>query len=279
MEMVTSPNSGLLLLSGVYVDEILESCDLLCVEAYERIGLSQLRKPVSNCLLLIHKFWLSRPDIKVYHDGFTWESAFCRTLVGDLILDEYPVDRLSAYGRTRLQCDFRKLFADLEVLERLLNRLGLETDANLNLDFADDISSAENLERNRRRKQVKKTRLASDFIAADINDVGNGGKFQSHLASGLLVLGELFESLVGMMENQAFFITKSGYIGIGPLKTQPGDQVWVFHGGNVPFVMRRTGEEKRDCPQLRLVGDAYVQGIMDGEIMDDKPLMQPVCVH
>ena len=279
MEMATCSNNESLLLSGVYVDEILESCKLLCVEAYEHVGLFQCRKPISDCLLLMQKFWLSRPDIKVYHDGFTWESALCRTLVGDLIMDEYPVDRLSSYGRASLLYDFNKLFAELGVLERLLNGLGLEIDANLNMDFADDISSAEDLERGRRRNQVKKTRLANDAIAADISDVGKEGRFQSQLASELLALGELFESLVGMIENQAFFITKSGYIGIGPLRTQPGDQVWVFQGGNVPFVMRNIEEDKRDCPQLTLVGDAYVQSIMDGEIMEDEPLVQTVHVH
>ena len=277
--MVTSPNNKSLSLSGVYVDEILESCELLRVKAYEHVGLFQLHKPTSGCLLLMHKFRSSRPDIKAYRDGSTWESAFCRTLVGDLIMDEYPVGRLGAYGRTRLRRDFSKLFADLGVVERLLNGLGLDIDADLNLDFADDISSAEDLERTQMRNQVKKTRLANDAIAADINDVNNKAKFKSHLASDLLAFGELFESLVGMMENQTFFITKSGYIGIGPLKTQPGDQVWVFHGGNVPFVMRNIKEDKEDYPQLTLVGDAYVQGIMDGETMEGEPLVQIVCVH
>jgi hypothetical protein len=88
---------------------------------------------------------------------------------------------------------------------------------------------------------------------------------------------DLYESLVGMMENQTFFITKSGYIGIGPPDTSPGDRVWVFKGGNVPFVMRDAGAEGKDQPQLTLVGDAYVHEIMDGEAMDNQSQMQ--CVH
>lgn len=91
------------------------------------------------------------------------------------------------------------------------------------------------------------------------------------------VFVDLYESLVGMMENQTFFITKSGYIGIGPPDTSARDQVWVFKGGNVPFVMRGAGVERKEQPQLILVGDAYVHGIMDGEAMESQSQMQ--CVH
>jgi hypothetical protein len=70
-----------------------------------------------------------------------------------------------------------------------------------------------------------------------------------------------------MVLNNAFFITKSGYLGIGPPDTQLGDQVWIFHGGKVPFVMRSATEygDSYGHDKLLLVGDAYVHGIMDGE--------------
>jgi hypothetical protein len=75
-----------------------------------------------------------------------------------------------------------------------------------------------------------------------------------------------------MIPNHAFFITQSGYIGIGPARTQPGDEVWIFHGGKVPFVMRRTDASKAigSHRTLNLVGDAYVHGIMDGQAMKVK---------
>ena len=53
--------------------------------------------------------------------------------------------------------------------------------------------------------------------------------------------------------------TSKGYIGLVPSTTQPGDCVWLLEGGNVPFILR---EEGRD---MRLVGEAYVHGIMTGE--------------
>lgn len=61
---------------------------------------------------------------------------------------------------------------------------------------------------------------------------------------------------------RAFFITKEGRLGLGPLGTIPGDQVSVFCGGHVPFVLRQKEES------WRLVGDAYVHDLdhVSGEL-------------
>ncbi|KAF2821512.1 HET-domain-containing protein [Ophiobolus disseminans] len=82
----------------------------------------------------------------------------------------------------------------------------------------------------------------------------------------------LYESVCGMVPNQALFITKLGYIGIGPPDAQAGDQVWVFYGGQVPFFLRKTNPDNviEGNHKLTLVGDAYVHGIMDGEAVDGK---------
>jgi hypothetical protein len=58
-------------------------------------------------------------------------------------------------------------------------------------------------------------------------------------------------------------VTNTGYLGLG--NPQPGDEVWVLLGGNSPFVLRPVP----DSSQYRLVGDCYVQGIMDGEALAD----------
>jgi hypothetical protein len=91
------------------------------------------------------------------------------------------------------------------------------------------------------------------------------------LDGGELTFNVLYESLGGMVPNHAFFITKMGYIGMGPPRTRPGDQIWVFYGGRVPFIMRRNNLHglQFEFRGLRLVGDAYVHGIMDGEAVRD----------
>jgi hypothetical protein len=83
--------------------------------------------------------------------------------------------------------------------------------------------------------------------------------------------GPVIESFKSMVPNHAFFVTKKGYIGMGPLDTRSGDQVWVLYGGQVPFVLRGVGEDGRECETrgFGLVGDAYVHGIMDGEMVRD----------
>ncbi|KAI1154392.1 heterokaryon incompatibility protein-domain-containing protein [Nemania diffusa] len=98
-----------------------------------------------------------------------------------------------------------------------------------------------------------------------------------------------------------FFKTESGYIGTGPVDINVGDSVAVLLGSRVPFVLRRDGQISRRCPGqeirvlfserssyqvgkgakvqkdetihcyglhehcYRVVGDAYVHGIMTGD--------------
>ncbi|KAJ9668076.1 hypothetical protein H2201_001882 [Coniosporium apollinis] len=73
---------------------------------------------------------------------------------------------------------------------------------------------------------------------------------------------ENYRSTTELTEEQ-LFITDQGYLGRGPKNVQPGDQVCIILGLNVPSVLRKAGGG-----QYRLVGPAYVHGIMDGEFME-----------
>lgn len=66
-------------------------------------------------------------------------------------------------------------------------------------------------------------------------------------------------------KGRAFFITKTGYYGLGPFVMKPGDECHVLNGARVPFVLRRTSERA----PVRLMGEAYVHGIMHGELFTD----------
>jgi hypothetical protein len=68
-----------------------------------------------------------------------------------------------------------------------------------------------------------------------------------------------------MVCSQSFFITKAGYIGIGPPDADVGDQVWVLLCGNYPHVLRALPATGKAKGGFEHVGDAYVHGIMDGE--------------
>lgn len=56
-----------------------------------------------------------------------------------------------------------------------------------------------------------------------------------------------------------FFTTRAGSVGIGPPSMAAGDLVYVFNGGAVPFIVRRS--ETR-AYSSRLVGECYVHGLM-----------------
>ncbi|KAF2732826.1 hypothetical protein EJ04DRAFT_513673, partial [Polyplosphaeria fusca] len=70
------------------------------------------------------------------------------------------------------------------------------------------------------------------------------------------------------------FVTAKGYLGLGPEEIRPGDTVMVFAGAQMPIVCR-----DGIAGSVVVVGDSYLHGIMDGEIMDMKPDVRGVFVH
>ena len=63
--------------------------------------------------------------------------------------------------------------------------------------------------------------------------------------------------------NRCFFTTECGKMGLGPFSAKGGDVVAMIFGGPLCLVLRPRG------PQYKLVGDAYVQGVMKGELAKD----------
>ena len=74
------------------------------------------------------------------------------------------------------------------------------------------------------------------------------------------------QSMAKVMLERRLFITKKGYIGAAPLSSQVGDVVYVLAGGHVPFVLRKKPGGQKGAP-LRLVGECYVHGLMQGEAL------------
>lgn len=61
--------------------------------------------------------------------------------------------------------------------------------------------------------------------------------------------------------DRRFFRTRQGYLGIGPASVQEDDKVCILFGGQVSFLLR----QDVSCGHFRLVGVAYVHGLMEGE--------------
>jgi hypothetical protein len=69
--------------------------------------------------------------------------------------------------------------------------------------------------------------------------------------------------LLAALKNRRIFHTKNGYVGIGLETAQPGDQVCVAFGCNLPILLRP------EDSHYTHVGPCYVVGFMDGEAMVD----------
>ncbi|QSZ33465.1 hypothetical protein DSL72_005033 [Monilinia vaccinii-corymbosi] len=62
---------------------------------------------------------------------------------------------------------------------------------------------------------------------------------------------------------RSLFRTGKGYLGIGAQSLCPSDEVWLFAGAAVPFILRRRQDEFYE-----LVGEAYLHGVMHGEALE-----------
>lgn len=69
--------------------------------------------------------------------------------------------------------------------------------------------------------------------------------------------------------------TKEGMTGLVPRGSAVGDQILVLYGVHVPFVMRPV---MRGYPPHTLVGGCYVNGIMDGEVMEGSYEEVEICL-
>ncbi|KAF2833728.1 HET-domain-containing protein [Ophiobolus disseminans] len=76
-----------------------------------------------------------------------------------------------------------------------------------------------------------------------------------------------FRTRMRWMANKRPFITKEGYVGMGPKCMKEGDLVVVLGLGTLPYVVRRVDGEQG---KFRLLGECYCDGIMDGEIVDKR---------
>ena len=74
------------------------------------------------------------------------------------------------------------------------------------------------------------------------------------------------------LHNRRLFETSTGYYSVGHSTVEVGDICFLCRGANVPFVLRKISWSKQDQDLLSnqyyiLIGEAYVQGIMKGEVL------------
>lgn len=75
------------------------------------------------------------------------------------------------------------------------------------------------------------------------------------------------------MRSRKLCLTQRGYIGLVPRPATVGDKVYVFLGGQVLYTLR---PDRSDESRFTYIGECYVHGLMDGEVMtwvDQGPAM------
>ncbi|KAK3374253.1 heterokaryon incompatibility protein-domain-containing protein [Lasiosphaeria ovina] len=106
-----------------------------------------------------------------------------------------------------------------------------------------------------------------------------------------------FEAFHEATPGRRLFVTRRGFLGMGPATAQPGDDVLFLRGAWAPYVFRsvdladvpgwQPGSELADLPPPRiLVGEAYVHGVMgqlagsDAELVAaaDKDVFTPIMI-
>jgi hypothetical protein len=78
-----------------------------------------------------------------------------------------------------------------------------------------------------------------------------------------------YRDRMSCMKDKRPFLTREGYVGMGPRCMEAGDLVVVLGGAALPYVARRVdGKAKK----YLLLGECYCDGIMDGEIVGKRPV-------
>ena len=83
----------------------------------------------------------------------------------------------------------------------------------------------------------------------------------------------MYTTNLTMQRNRRPFISTEGLVGLAPLLAKEGDMVCIVQGATMPFVFRERGGG-----MWELIGEAYVHGVMDGEIMDTHPKVETFLV-
>lgn len=89
------------------------------------------------------------------------------------------------------------------------------------------------------------------------------------------------QSMVASMGTQSYgrtlYTTYAGYMGLRPRSVQAGDVIALFSGIKAPFIPR-SAEARGSEAEYRMIGPAYVYGVMDGEKWPDDTVAVPITI-
>ncbi|KAK3672470.1 hypothetical protein LTR37_021578 [Vermiconidia calcicola] len=78
-------------------------------------------------------------------------------------------------------------------------------------------------------------------------------------------ISTLQSTIKSKVKSRNLIVTDEGRIGIGPTQCQEGDEICLFPGSMVPFVLRTKSPCNAGQRSHTFIGDAYIHGAMHGE--------------
>jgi hypothetical protein len=115
-----------------------------------------------------------------------------------------------------------------------------------------------------------------------------GNEFEANeIEKRLLKDYSTFGDLVGgPTYKRTLLRTDKGHIGLGPQSMQIGDTVWIMPACSSLLVLRKSDEFSQSSSngkplngiKHRLIGDAYVHGVMNGEAANDDTQWENICL-
>ncbi|KAH7355494.1 heterokaryon incompatibility protein-domain-containing protein [Pyrenochaeta sp. MPI-SDFR-AT-0127] len=96
LQVATSSDATILMLTGVFVDEISAVHSACSFRESEAIDDRKLYETIETCKDLLHKHYNARTQHQEYIGGGSLKSALWRTMIGDLVMAEFPVERAKA---------------------------------------------------------------------------------------------------------------------------------------------------------------------------------------
>ncbi|KAE9362635.1 hypothetical protein N431DRAFT_424407 [Stipitochalara longipes BDJ] len=93
LECASLSNEKVLSLTGVFVDKITVVGVVLGEETWGDLSDSRLIRTILSWEVLLHQFINSQKAGKTYVGGGSWVDAFWRTMLGDLVMKEFPIGR------------------------------------------------------------------------------------------------------------------------------------------------------------------------------------------
>ncbi|KAH8595446.1 putative heterokaryon incompatibility protein 6, OR allele, partial [Bisporella sp. PMI_857] len=106
--------------------------------------------------------------------------------------------------------------------------------------------------------------IKRNYIKLGLQQLLNNEVVKGKVKSKTTTSSRLGSEIIGKSLGRLLFITRKGHLVLGPEYVKQGDFVTLIKGTWVPFILRRQSDG-----QYQLIGEAYVDGIMDGEAMEN----------